>query len=84
MQSKIPSDKNTTKTLFRLMLYLFCVKYVTTARAKEARNIYCSFAYSSLERLFYCYKIIKVLQLNHSQKKVLIVGRKLIEPTPES
>ena len=36
------------------------------------------------KKVIFCCKIIKVLQLNHSQKIVTIVGRTLIEPTHES
>ena len=36
------------------------------------------------KKVIFCYKIIKVLQLNHSQKIVTTVGRTLIETTHES
>ena len=63
------------------MPYFCCIKYGSKKQDDiEKKKLACD----SLERFLFCYKIIKVLQLNHSQKIVLIVGRTLIEPTHES
>lgn len=74
---KIFFDSFLNNSAFHLMLYFYCVKYVTTALIIPIHF----FASNSLERLLkiFCYKI----KIN-LQKNVSVVGRALIEPYHES
>ena len=65
-------------------IFLLC-KVCNNSFDERSKIIWKRFLHTILWKEFFCYKIIlKLNQLNNSQKIVKIVGRTLIEPTHES